>query len=137
MEMMSQEAARAFAEKWLPAWTGNDPETLSRFYAEDCYYSDPAVPEGVEGRERLKGYFTKLLRKNPHWVWTQIEGIPMAGGFLNKWLAKIPTPTGVLQIIGVCLVQLNAEGLIARNEVYFDRVPWFQALQNSPAPIGV
>ena len=45
----------------------------------------------------------------------------MEDGFLNKWLAKIPVGAQTLEIVGVCLVQLDAAGKIRRNEVYFDR----------------
>ena len=29
MGMMTREQAREFASRWLPAWTGNDPERLA------------------------------------------------------------------------------------------------------------
>jgi hypothetical protein len=45
----------------------------------------------------------------------------MEGGFLNKWLAKIPSGGETVEIVGVCTVQLDANGKICRNEVYFDR----------------
>lgn len=120
MSMMSVEEARAFADEWLPAWTGNDPERLASFYSEDTFYLDPAIPEGVYGKANLTDYFRKLLAYNPDWVWTQTEGIPMEGGFLNKWHASIPVGEKTLEIDGVCLVQLD-DGRICRNEVYFDR----------------
>jgi hypothetical protein len=41
------EAARAFAERWLPAWAGNDPSKRVSFYTEDAVYSDPAIPDGI------------------------------------------------------------------------------------------
>jgi hypothetical protein len=44
---MNSEDARAFAEKWLSAWSGNRPELLASFYSPDAIYSDPAVPQGV------------------------------------------------------------------------------------------
>ena len=121
MMMMSKEDAREFASRWLPAWTGNDPEKLAAFYSEDAFYLDPAIPKGVKGKADLLAYFRKLLARNPAWVWTQIEGIPLEGGFLNKWLAKIPVKEKVLEVIGVCFVQFDDQGLIKRNEVYFDR----------------
>jgi len=65
-------------------------------------------------------YFQKLLGQNPNWVWTQIEAIPMEGGFLNKWLARIPVGDKVIDCVGVCLVQFDERGKIRRNEVYFD-----------------
>jgi hypothetical protein len=133
MKRLSTTEARAFAERWLPAWTGNDPELLVRFYAEDAFYSDPAVPQGVQGKAALLAYFRKLLAYNPAWVWTQIEGIPMEGGFLNKWLARIPVRDKTPEIVGVCLVQLNSAGKIERNEVYFDRTELLAEIRRAGA----
>ena len=118
---MTREEARAFALQWLPAWTGNKPKELAAYYSEDAFYSDPGIPNGVEGKEALLGYFQKLLAQNPDWVWTQIEAIPMEDGFLNKWHAKIPVGPKIVECVGVCFVQLDSNGLIKRNEVYFDR----------------
>ena len=121
MKYLTKEQAGAFASRWLPTWTGNDPERLASFYSEDAFYSDPAIPEGVRGKEALIAYFRRLLSYNPDWIWTQIEGIPLEDGFLNKWLAKIPVGGRILEVVGVCFVQFDEMGLIRRNEVYFDR----------------
>jgi len=121
MKYLTAIEAKQFAEKWLPAWSGNNPELLASFYSEDAFYLDPGIPDGVKGKPELLTYFRKLLANNPNWVWSQIEGIPLEDGFLNKWLAKIPVGTVMLEIIGVCLVQLNSAGKIRCNEVYFDR----------------
>ncbi|MBW2560313.1 MAG: nuclear transport factor 2 family protein [Deltaproteobacteria bacterium] len=120
MNMMSQEQAREFASEWLPAWTGNDPEKLLNFYSKDALYLDPTIPDGVRGKEALRSYFKKLLSDNPEWVWTQIEGIPMEGGFLNKWRAVMPVGPKNVECVGVCFVQFDSDGKIRRNEVYFD-----------------
>ncbi|MCA9689525.1 MAG: nuclear transport factor 2 family protein, partial [Myxococcales bacterium] len=114
------EAARAFASRWLPAWTGNDPARLAAFYTDDAFYADPVVPGGVVGKPALLAYFTRLLRANPAWVWTQRRAAPMAGGFINYWRATIPVGARALEVDGVCLVHLRGE-LIERNEVFFDR----------------
>lgn len=90
------------------------------------------MPGGLRGHPALLAYFRKLLARNPDWVWTQIEGIPMQDGFLNKWRVRIPLPQQALEMIGVCLVQLDGAGKIRRNEVYFDRTPWLAALGGSP-----
>jgi len=118
---MSAAAAAQFAQRWLPAWTGNDPERLAAFYSDDALYVDPGIPAGVRGKAEVLAYFRKLLAHNPNWVWTQLEAIPLEDGFLNKWLAKIPVGEKTLEIVGVCLVQLDTAGKIRRNEVYFDR----------------
>lgn len=118
---MSASEAKEFAERWLPAWTGNDPEGLASFYAEDCFYSDPQVPDGINGNEALTAYFRALLGRFPDWVWTNTEAIPMEGGFVNVWHAKIPMEGELtVECDGVCTVQLR-DGLIARNMVFFDR----------------
>ena len=121
MKYLTAIEAKQFAEKWLPAWSGNNPELLASFYSEDALYLDPGIPDGVRGKKNLLAYFRKLLASNPHWIWTQIEGIPMEDGFLNKWQARIPAGSTTLTVIGVCFVQLDDTGKIRRNEVYFDR----------------
>jgi len=128
--MMSRNEAREFASRWLPAWTGNDPERLASFYSDDVFYLDPGIPGGVSGKEAFIGYLRKLLGQNPSWTWEQIEGIPMEGGFLNKWLARIPVGAITLECVGVCFVQFNEEGLIRRNEVYFDRSALVEAIRS-------
>ena len=121
MQCLTAKEAHQFAEAWLPAWTGNNPEHLASFYSEDAFYLDPARPEGVKGKPALLAYFRKLLGYNPNWVWKQVEGIPLEHGFLNKWRATIPVGSKVIEVFGLCFVQLNEAGKIRRNEVYFDR----------------
>jgi hypothetical protein len=136
MQSLTPIAAQEFAVAWLPAWTGNQPERLASFYADDAFYLDPGVPQGVQGHAALLEYFRKLLGYNPDWVWRQLEAIPLADGFLNKWHATIPVGATVLEVLGVCLVQLNSAGKICRNEVYFDRSAWLAAIQQQRASAG-
>jgi len=118
---MTKEEAKEFSSRWLPTWTGNEPEKLASFYSDETFYLDPGIPNGVKGKGELIAHLRKLLAQNPDWIWTQIEPIPMEDGFLNKWLAQIPVGEKVIECIGVCLVQFDDQGKIKRNEVYFDR----------------
>ena len=118
---MTKEEAKLFAAKWLPAWTGNNPEKLADYYSDDVFYLDPGIPKGVRGKKELINYFKKLLAQNPKWVWTQIESIPLENGFLNKWLAKIPVGEKTIECVGICFLQFDEQEKIRRNEVYFDR----------------
>jgi hypothetical protein len=127
---MNAADARAFAEKWLPAWSGNRPELLASFYTLDAFYSDPAIPEGVRGYDALLAYFTRLLAGNPEWVWVHRGSVPMQDGFLNLWHASIPVGEGTVQAEGVCTVQLR-DGLIYANHVFFDRSDLLRALAGS------
>jgi hypothetical protein len=132
-EGLDAAAARAFAERWLPAWSGNRPELLVSFYTEDAYYADPAVPRGVRGREALLAYFRRLLARNPDWVWTQRGSLPLAGGFLNLWHARVPVGERVVELEGACTVELR-DGRIARNLVFFDRSALLGALRPAAPP---
>ncbi len=77
---LSAEEAKKFVDQWLPAWTGNNPELLMSFYSDDARYSDPAIAAGIEGKAALLSYFQKLLAKNPNWIWTSTNCIPMENG---------------------------------------------------------
>src|SRR5258708_14935722 len=114
--------AALFAAAWLPAWTGNQPHRLAAFYTPDTFYSDPQIPEGLRGRDALTGYLTRLLARYPGWIWTQTASTPMQGGFVSYSHADIPAGGTELALTRVCLV-VPLDGLIARNEVFFDRVP--------------
>jgi len=126
---MNADDARVFAEKWLPAWTGNRPELLASFYTLDAVYSDPAIPKGVRGREALMKYFSTLLRRNPEWVWSHYGSIPIEDGFLNLWHASIPVGERTVEAQGVCTVQLR-DGLIYANHVFFDPSELLNALSS-------
>jgi hypothetical protein len=119
-EGWSTSEAADFADPWLRAWTGNNPENLASFYTEDAFYSDLAIPGEVRGRQALLAYFRILLGHNPDWVWTHRGSIPLERGFLNKWHASIPVGDRKAEVDGVCIVQIR-EGRIFSNEVYFDR----------------
>ena len=130
---LDSDDARRFAELWLPAWTGNRPGHLASFYTEDAFYSDPALPFGVRGQRALLAYFTRLLGRFPDWKWTQRGSQPLKDGFLNGWHASIPVGGRVVELDGVCSVQLRG-GLIYRNVVYFDRSPLLAALAAKQSP---
>ena len=119
---MSETEAKQFAERWLPAWTGNEPERLLAFYSDDAFYSDPGAPAGLNGRAEILPYFQRLLARYPDWVWTNTAVRPLPGGFLNYWHAVIPSGDRVVERDGVCVVIFEGD-LICRNEVFFDPTP--------------
>ena len=123
-------ALEGFCDEWLAAWTGGDPQRLLAHYAEDAEYADPAKPQGIRGRDALLRYFGKLLPANPDMVWTRRELFPLEGGFAVTWTARIPVGGRVVEERGCDLVWLR-EGRIVRNEVYFDRAAWLDALSVS------
>jgi hypothetical protein len=110
-----------FCDLWLAAWTGNRPDKLLNFYHENIVYKDPGVPEPIEGKEKLKIYFQKLLAKYPDWVWKRKELFPIKGGFTLIWKLE--------NLEGMDLVILKDDKII-RNEVYFDLSNFKKTLQN-------
>jgi hypothetical protein len=122
----------AYCDRWLDAWRG-DPERLLAFYAPDAYYEDPARPDGLRGHEALRPYLTKLLARNPDWTWRRKSLHPVEGGFVVRHEATIPLGGGTLVERCMDLVLLDAQGRIARNEVYFDRSRWMDALKRADA----
>ena len=81
---------------------------------------DPARPDGVQGRAALLEYLRKLLAVYPDWVWRADAVFPIDGGFTLRWKAEIPVKGTVIHETGLDLV-LVENGLVTRNEVYFDR----------------
>jgi SnoaL-like protein len=116
--MLGPDEALAFAERWLPAWTGNRPQRLLAYYADDVFYSDPRVPEGVRGKPALTRYFTRLLSDYPDWVWEHERSVPLFDGFLNDWKATVPVGGEKRLWHGVCTVQIRQDR-IYRDEVFF------------------
>lgn len=115
-----------FCNRWLSAWTGNQPEKLRQFYTSGAFYRDPARPTGILG-DQLLPYFTKLLAKNPDWKWEAVEIFETARGFCLKWKASIPVGTEVIVETGLDIVELDGEK-ISRNEVWFDRAALIAAM---------
>jgi len=120
--------AAEFAARWLPAWTGNRPDLLASFYTDDLFYLDPTIPQGVSGKKAFVDYLSRLLGNNPNWVWTHKTGVPLEGGFLNKWRLDAPVGDQTITCDGVCTVQFRGD-LICRNEVYFDTLPLITAIR--------
>lgn len=118
---MTTEEARAFTDQWLPAWSGNNPERLLAFYADDAFFLDPGRPAGIRGKEQLTAYFTKVLGHNPTWVWSQLEPFPLENGFMNRLQAWIPIGDKTIQCSALCFLLFDEQGKICRNEIYFDR----------------
>lgn len=113
--MMKQSDALEFCKDWLAAWTGNKPDFLIQYYADDVYYQDPAKPDGIRGKENLLPYFQKLLAKYPDWIWSAVEVFPSETGFILKWEAKVMSKI----FSGLDIVEIK-NNKITKNEVYFD-----------------
>ena len=125
---MELEKAKDFCSKWLPAWTGNNPELLISFYSEDAFYSDPFIPQGVKGSEPLLAYLRKFLNFNPNWKYDQVEIFPTEKGFTLKWKVSLPVNNDTVVDYGLDIVEISNDKII-RNEVYFDTARLLKAIK--------
>ena len=126
--MMNLEEAKDFCNKWLAAWSGNNPHKLINFYSTQSFYSDPTVKNGFKGHDEILPYFKKLLKNNPDWKWTYEEIILNEKGFTLKWKAVIPVGQSEIIEFGVDIVEI-VNNTITRNEVYFDTLNLINAIQ--------
>ena len=127
---MKERDAFEFCGEWLSAWTGNQPDKLIDFYAKDAFYRDPAKRDGLKGHREILPYFVKLLEKNPEWKWEATQVFPTKDGFVLKWRAEIPVGSTVIVEEGMDIVELMFRK-ISRNEVYFDRTYWLEAIRGT------
>ncbi|HEX5377416.1 MAG TPA: nuclear transport factor 2 family protein [Phenylobacterium sp.] len=107
-----------FNARWLQAWSDKDVERLVGFYAPDCRYIDQQVPQGLTGREALRGYLTGLFAATPPMRYDPEEIWPTESGFCGRWYCVMGAdPKAAPALRGFDLVVLK-DGLIALNEVY-------------------
>ena len=107
-----------FNARWLKAWSDKDVGQLLSFYAADCRYVDPQVPQGLEGHDALGAYLTGLFGATPPMRYDPDEVWPIPGGFCGRWFCVIGAdPAAAPALRGFDLVLLQ-DGLIAVNEVF-------------------
>lgn len=123
---MNEYALNLFCERWIDAWHGNRPELLRSFYSVEAFYRDPHLADGIRG-DALLPYFQKLLALNPHWHWKILEIFSHSSLVCVKWQASIPVREKRLTEVGVDILEIR-DGLIVRNEVFFDRTTWLKEM---------
>jgi SnoaL-like domain len=118
-KIMELEKAMDFCNRWLPAWSGNRPDVLISFYAKDAFYSDPFLPQGLKGSDKILAYFKKFISFYPDWKYNAVEIFPTEKGFTLKWKVTLPVKNDTIVAYGLDIVE-TANDKIKRNEVYFD-----------------
>ncbi|MBF8964085.1 nuclear transport factor 2 family protein [Pontibacter sp. FD36] len=126
---MEIEELPGFANRWLGAWTRQETGHLLAFYQPACFYADPAVRQGLNGKDALAAYLGKLFFRFPGWRWEVLELWPTEQGFALKWQADFGWRYPGIRETGLDLVVLRDE-LIERNEVWFDRSRLFAERQS-------
>ncbi len=120
---MSENDIRETAEKFLRAWDTQDPDIVANCYAQDLRYRDPNTRGEITSREQFKKYVSRLFEGwSMSWSVREVHELDGAGGYALLWRGKFTKTSGgpTVECDGMDLV-LVRDGLVSRNEVYFDR----------------
>jgi ketosteroid isomerase-like protein len=108
---------------FLDAWNSQDVERVAACYTEDLRYRDPNTRGYVEGRDALRRYLRKLFAGwQMSWHKREVFQLAETNGVAFLWRATFRRPAGglVVEADGMDLAVVR-DGLLARNDVYFDR----------------
>jgi len=120
---MTDEQLHELADRFLAAWTSQEVDRVLEIYSPELVYVDPNTRGAVEGRDGMRRYLNKLFAA---WTmtWTLREAYPDGSGdnVAVLWHATFQRAEGgpLVEADGMDLVVVR-DGLILRNEVYFDR----------------
>ena len=125
---MNQSELKDFATRYAAAWSGQDPEELASFYAEDgslrVNAGDPSVGRvaiAAKAREFMDAFPDMVVKMDSvrqeggqaifHWIWTGTNTGP--GGTGNS-----------VRMSGYEEWTLTADGLIVESKGHFDEVEY-------------
>jgi ketosteroid isomerase-like protein len=120
---MDKKQLIALSEKILEAWNTQDVESVAGCYTADVIYRDPNTRGNVNGGDAMRRYLKKLFGVwKMHWALREVYPFSDTEGGAFLWHASIAKAGGekAIEVDGMDLVLLE-NGLIKRNDVYFDR----------------
>lgn len=120
---MDRRMMHEIADQLLAAWNSQDVERLVACYTADTEYRDPNTRGPVRGAAALRRYLTKLFAQwRMHWTMREAHLFDDQQGCAVLWRATLRRATGgaAVEIDGVDYVEVR-DGLVARNDIYFDR----------------
>lgn len=115
---------RRLSDETLEAWNRHDVEAVVATYTEPLSYRDPNTRGPIESHDALRRYLTKLFAS---WEmsWRTGEVFPIEGENASTvtWHATFRLRSGEqrVEVDGIDLIVLDENGLISRDDVYFDR----------------
>ena len=120
-------ATKEIAVRFLEAWNTHDVDTVANIYSEDVTYLDPNTRGAIESREAMRRYLTKLFAAwKMHYELVELQTGDQDGKCSVKWAATFQRRGDgqVIHLQGLDIVEFH-DGLVTRNEVYFDRSALF------------
>jgi ketosteroid isomerase-like protein len=121
---MNNDKMSQLAELILDAWNSQDVERVVACYTVDMIYLDPNLQDAVRGSQDFRRYLSKLFATwQMNWKLKEAFLFEGGNGCTVMWHATIQKPGSdkMVDFDGMDLVKVR-NGLVERNEVYFDRV---------------
>jgi ketosteroid isomerase-like protein len=130
MPHMDKKEILELVNRYLGAWNKQVVEEVLDTYTDDVIYRDPNVLGVVTGRDNLRRHITRLFATwKMHWTLREAHPFEDGNGFSVLWRASFALKGGgrKVEIDGLDLVTV-VDGLIDRNEVFFDRAALVQLM---------
>jgi steroid delta-isomerase-like uncharacterized protein len=132
----------AFLREWGTRWSCGDPDELLPLYAPDARYADVASGTTYVGHDQIARFYRFMLQFAPdskiefdtehgdrtgfaaHWIWSGTATGPLRLGEDLFPAAGVP-----FSVPGIGYCTLDAHGLIASHEDYYDMFAIVRAIQ--------
>lgn len=121
---------KEISERYFAAWEANDPDAIVALHTEDTQFWSHLGTEPVVGREAVRGMFAELFERFPEFAFETYRVLYGPDFWVLDW-ALIFKPEGSDQTQRFdCLdvVNVSAEGLVARKDTFIDMVQLQAAL---------
>jgi steroid delta-isomerase-like uncharacterized protein len=131
---------QAIVDSLVELWNTGNPEVANQLYATGAERLDPNLPEPVRGAQAIAGYVAEVRRGYPDFK-LQINEVVAQDNLLAVHWTVSGTHQGEFQGIAPTGKQIHVSGLsleriangkIAQDSVYFDRLTLFEQLGVSP-----
>ena len=112
--MVTESAAKAFAESWIGAWNAHDLEAVMAHYAEEAVLISPTAAKllgdatgTVRGKAELQSYFSRGLEAFPNLRFALADVLVGLASVLLYYTNQKGTKTGEF-------MELDADGKVVR-----------------------
>lgn len=116
---------KQLCERWLAAWSGDDPQRVVSMISEDAVYRDPVRSTGLYGRDAIAEHLEMIFVRNPGWKFSLVDCWQIEPHtVVMKRRVRNTIDNRVFEDNGVEFLEFDDQGLITSCEMYYDRASW-------------
>jgi uncharacterized protein (TIGR02246 family) len=115
---------KEISERYFAAWEARDPDAIVALHTEDTQFWSHLGMEPVRGRDSVRDHFAELFERFPEFSFETYRVLYGPDFWVLDW-ALIFRPEGAEEAARFdCLdvVNVSAEGLVARKDTFVDMV---------------